>query len=155
MVSGKQGHVMTVKRSGSFYSINCYTAEVAVTPESESPRFPEDARYSTELYLWHQRFGYFSSKSIVSMSTKGLVEGLSKLDQSLESIAFLCSGCLLGKFDRQPFRPTAKKARSVCAKVYMDMMSIEKHLYFLCRRLLATDSCLPDAKEIEGPQMLQ
>ena len=69
--------------------------------------------------------------------TKRLVKGLPKLDQSLESISPLCTGCLLGKFDRRPFRPTAKKAGSVCEKVHMDikgpmdMMSIEKHLYFL------------------------
>jgi hypothetical protein len=46
------------------------------------------------------------------MSTKGLVEGLLKLDQSLKSIAPLCTGCLLGEFDRLPFHPTAKKAGS-------------------------------------------
>jgi len=99
VISGKQGHVMTVKKSGSFYSINCYTIQVAVTEtsKSESPRFPHDVKYSTELCLWHQRFGHLASKSIVSMSTKGLVEGLPKLDQSLESIAPLCTGCLLGK----------------------------------------------------------
>jgi len=139
VISGKQGHVMTVKKSGSFYSINCYTAQVAVTeiPKSESPRFPDDVKYSTELCLWHQRFGHLASKSIVSMSIKRLVEGLPKLDQSLESIAPLCTGCLLGKFDRRPFRPTSKKAGSVCEKVHMDikgpmdMMSIGKHLYFL------------------------
>ena len=71
------------------------------------------------------------------MSNKGLVEGLPKLDQSLKSTAPLCTGCLLGKFDRRPFRPTSKKAESVCEKVHMDikgpmdMMSIGKHLYFL------------------------
>ena len=31
VTSEKQGHVMTVNKSGSFYSINCYTAQVAVT----------------------------------------------------------------------------------------------------------------------------
>ena len=53
VISGKQGHVMTVNKSDSFYSINCYTAQVAVTetPKSESPRFPDDVKYSTELYL--------------------------------------------------------------------------------------------------------
>jgi hypothetical protein len=50
---------------------------------------------------------------------KGLVEGLPKLDQLLESIAPLCTGCLTGKSDRRPFRPTAKKAGSACEKVHM------------------------------------
>ena len=60
-----------------------------------------------------------------------LIESLSKL-----SIAPICTGCLLGKFDRRPFRPTTQKAGSVCEKVHMDikgpmdMMSIGKHLYF-------------------------
>jgi hypothetical protein len=42
VISGKQRHVMTVKKSGSLYSINCYTTKVAVTetPKSESPRIP-------------------------------------------------------------------------------------------------------------------
>jgi len=99
--------------------------------------FPEDTKHSTELHLWHQRSGHLASKSIVSMSTKGIVEGLPKLDQSLESIAPLCTGCLLRKCDRRPFRPTAKKAGSVCEKVHMDikslmdMMSIGTQLYFL------------------------
>jgi len=93
-----------------------------------------DVKYSTELYLRHQRFGHLASKSIVSMTTKGLVEVFPKLDQSLDSIAPLCTGCVLGKFDRRPFRPSAKKAGSVCEKVHMDikgpmdMMSIGKHL---------------------------
>jgi hypothetical protein len=119
VISG-DGHVMTVKKSGSFYSIDCYTTEVAVT-ETRSPRFPDDVKYSTELCLWHQRFGHLASKSIVSMSIKRLVEGLPKLDQSLESISPLCTGCLHEKFDRRPFRPTSKKAGSVCEKVHMDI----------------------------------
>jgi len=130
---------MTVKKSGSFYSINCYNAQVAVTdtPKSESPRFPDDVKYSTELCLWHQRFGHLASKSIVPIPMKRLVEELPKLDHSLESIAPLCTGCLLGKFDRRPFRPTSKKGGLVFEKVHMDikgpmdMMSIGKHLYFL------------------------
>jgi hypothetical protein len=71
------------------------------------------------------------------MYFKGIVEGPPELDQSHEPIAPLCTGCLLGKFDRRPFRPTAKKAGSVCEKVHMDikgpmdMASIGKHLYFL------------------------
>ena len=71
------------------------------------------------------------------MSIKTLVEGLPKLDQSLEYIAPLCTECLFGKFNRRPVRPTSKKAGSVCEKVHMDikgpmdMMSIGKHLYFL------------------------
>jgi hypothetical protein len=82
--SGKQGHV---KKSGSLYSINCYTAQVAVTetPKSESSRFLEDAKCSIELYLWHQRFGH-----LASTSTKGLVEGLPKMDHSHNSNAPLC-----------------------------------------------------------------
>jgi hypothetical protein len=58
--------------------INCYTAQVAVmeTPNSASPRSPEDAQYNTELYLWHQRFEH-----LASMSTKGLVEALPKLNR--------------------------------------------------------------------------
>jgi hypothetical protein len=69
VISGKQRHVMTVKKSGSFYSINCYTAQVAVTEtsKSESPRFSDDVKYSTELCLCHQRFLHLASKSIVSM----------------------------------------------------------------------------------------
>jgi hypothetical protein len=136
VISGKLGHVMTVKKSVSFYSINPYTAQVAVT-EIQSPRFPENAKYSTELYQLHQRFGHLASKSMVSMSTKGHFEELPKLVQSLESIGPLTTGCLLGKFDRRPFRPTAKKAGSVCEKVHMDiqgsmdMLSIGKHLYFM------------------------
>jgi len=104
VISRKQGHVMSVKKSGSFYSINCYTAQVAITKTQlyEGPRFPHDIKYSTELCLWHQRFGHLASKSIVSMSIKRLVEGLPKLDLSLESIAPLCTGCLLGKFYRRP-----------------------------------------------------
>ena len=40
VTSEKQGHVMTVKKSGSFYSINCYTAQVAVTkPHSAKVRY--------------------------------------------------------------------------------------------------------------------
>jgi hypothetical protein len=114
---------MTVKKSVSFYSINCYTAQVAVTetPKSERPRFPDDVKYSTELCPRHQRFGHLASKSIVSMSIKRLVEGLQKLDQSLESNPPLYTGCLLGKFDRRPFRPTFKKAGSVCGKDHMDI----------------------------------
>jgi len=71
------------------------------------------------------------------MSSKGLVEGLPKLDDSLESIAPLCTGCLFGKFDRRPSRLTAKKDASVCEKLYMDikgpmdMISIGNHLYFV------------------------
>jgi hypothetical protein len=97
VISGKKGHVMTVKKSGSIFSINCYTAQVAVTDtsKSESPRFPDDVKYSTELCLWNQRFGHLASKSIVSLSIKRLVEGLPKLDQSLESIAPLFTGCIL------------------------------------------------------------
>ena len=40
------------------------TAQVAVTetPKTEIPRFPDDVKYSTELYLWHQRFGHLASK---------------------------------------------------------------------------------------------
>jgi len=30
VISGKKGHVVTVKKSGSFYSINCYTAQVSM-----------------------------------------------------------------------------------------------------------------------------
>jgi hypothetical protein len=30
VISGKQGHVMTANKSGSFYSIDCYTTQVAV-----------------------------------------------------------------------------------------------------------------------------
>ena len=41
------------------------------------------------------------------MTTKELAEGLPKLNESLESIAPLRIGCLLGKFDRRPFRPFA------------------------------------------------
>jgi len=112
---------------------------VTETPKSESPRFREHAKCSTELHLWHQRFRPLSSKSITSMSTKGI----SKLDQSLESIAPLCTGGLVGKFDRRPFRSTAKKAGSACGKVHMDIkgpmdvMYIEKHLYFL----ISVDDC--------------
>jgi len=42
---------MTVEKFGSFYYMKCYNGEVAVTEtvNSESPRFPEDAKYSTEL----------------------------------------------------------------------------------------------------------
>ena len=96
VISGKQGHVMIVK--------------------SQSPRFPEDAKYSTQLCLWHQRFGHLASISI-----KGLIESLPKLDLSLEFIAAFCTGCVLGKFDRRPFCPTAKKAGSVCEKFHMDI----------------------------------
>jgi len=71
----------------------------------ESPRFAEDAKYNTELYLWHQRCGHLASRT-----TGGLVEDLSKLDQSIDSIAALCIGCVIGTFDRRLFRPTAKKA---------------------------------------------
>ena len=138
-ITGKQGHEMTVKKCGYFYSINCYTAQVAVTgtPKSENPRFPDDVKYSTELCLWHQRFGLLASKSIVSISIKRLVERLPELDHSLYSIAPLCTGCLLEKFHRRPVRPSSKKAGSVCEKFHMDikgpmdMMSIGKHLYFL------------------------
>jgi len=55
------------------------------------------------------------------MSTKGLVEGLPKLDQSFEYIAPLCTGCPLEKFDRRPFRPFAKKSGSVFEKVHIDI----------------------------------
>jgi len=81
----------------------------------------------------HSRFGHLASKSNPSMSTKGLP----KLHQSLESIAPLCTECLLGKFDRRLFVETTKKAESVCEKVHMDikgpmdMMCIGKNLYFL------------------------
>ena len=42
VISGKQRHVTTAKKSGSLYSINCCTTQVAVTetPKSESPRIP-------------------------------------------------------------------------------------------------------------------
>jgi len=36
VISGKQGHVMTVKKSGSFYSSYCYIAQVAVTETATS-----------------------------------------------------------------------------------------------------------------------
>jgi hypothetical protein len=73
------------------------------TPKSRSPTFPENEKYSTKLYLWYQRSGHLASKSMVSMSAKGLVEGLPKLDQSLESITRVCTGCLLGKLDGRLF----------------------------------------------------
>ena len=83
----KQGHVVTGNESGSFYSINCHAIQIALTetPNLDCPRFTEDAKYNTELY-----------------------QGLPKLEQSLESIAPLCIGCILGKFHRPVFRPTAK-----------------------------------------------
>jgi hypothetical protein len=70
VISGKHGHELSVKKSGSFYFINCYTTKVALTeiPNSKSPRFSEDAKYSTELYLWYYPFG-----QLASISIKGLV----------------------------------------------------------------------------------
>ena len=46
VISGKQGQVINAKRSGSFYSTNCYTTQIAVTktPNSESHRFLKDAK---------------------------------------------------------------------------------------------------------------
>jgi hypothetical protein len=63
-ISGKQGNVMSVKKSGFFCNGDSDTAQVAVTetPKTEIPRFPDDVKYSTELYLWHQRFGHLASK---------------------------------------------------------------------------------------------
>jgi hypothetical protein len=90
VISGKQGHEMTVEKSGSLHSIECYTAQVAVTetPKSECRRFPENAKHSTELYLWHQRFGRLASKSIVSIPKDSLKDFRSWISHSSPFLLF-------------------------------------------------------------------
>jgi hypothetical protein len=95
--------------------------------------------------------------------SKEFVEGLPKLDQSLESIAPLCTGCLLVKFDRRPFRPTSKKGGSVCEKVHMgnqrsdgyDVHRKTSLLSDISRRLFGTDSLLTRSKRNRISQILK
>ena len=128
MISGKQEHVMTEKKSGSFYSINCYITQVAVTeaPKFETPGFPEDAKYGTEVYLCYQRFRHLASKWITSMSQRTrrriLESLLFALDVYLESLIGNHSVLLLRKLGQYVKKSTW---------ISKDMVSIGKHLSFL------------------------
>ena len=64
---------------------------------------------------------FLKMQSVLLKCTYGILERLQKLNQSLDFIAPLWTRCLLGKFDRRPFRPTAQKPGSVCEKVHIDI----------------------------------
>ena len=104
---------MNVKKSDSFYSIKCLTE----VPESYI-RWRCRVQYWTKPLASETRI--IAPKSIASMSTKGHVEGLSKLDQWDESVAPLYTECLFGKIWSTTIRSTAKKAGWVSEKVHMD-----------------------------------
>jgi hypothetical protein len=81
VISGKQGHVMTVKKSGSFNQL------LHRQRKPQSPKIRDFLNRTCGI----SDSDILLSNRFVSMSTKGLFEGLPKSDQSLESIAPLCT----------------------------------------------------------------
>ena len=124
---------MTVKKSDSLYSIKCYTAQVAVTA---TPKSETDTSWRCQVQYWSVPMASAIPTPCFYVYQR-TAQGLLKLDQSLEPIASLCPGCLLGNFDGWPFRRTAEKAESVCenftwiSKAWWIWRPCENRLYFV------------------------
>lgn len=50
-------------------------------------------------WLWHARYGHLNFHSLKKLSSKGMVDGMPKINQSAQ----ICDGCIIGKLHRSPF----------------------------------------------------
>lgn len=87
---GEQRMIANVQRSGN----RLYVLELHLTKPICLPS--ED---NSEAWLWHKRYEHLNFRALESMSQKGMVVGLPKIDH----IEQICEGCLVGKQKRKPF----------------------------------------------------
>jgi hypothetical protein len=98
LIESKQRLVMELKKSGSFYVTECLVVvKDSTTPETvnKDKRKLSFTSVADTTNLWHQRFGHLDTKAIVAMSKK--------------EVDSFCTGCVLGKFGRNPFRSTGRQ----------------------------------------------
>jgi hypothetical protein len=128
----QQMHMTFGSYSANFTWVNMQVAATE-TQKSERPRFPEYAKYSTELCLWMNsevgsatRVHYFSLHCISTWNVSSTTNSV-LLPRKL------------GRYVRQ-FTWISKVPWIWCATQNI----------FTSRRLLGTDSCLPDAKKSDA-----
>ena len=93
-----------------------YRLDISVIPELEFNALI--ASQKIPLSTWHQRLGHVASKTVQTMASRNIVEGLN-LDDTPTSI--LCSGCLYGKMHRRSFPKGKKRAKRVGELIHADL----------------------------------
>ena len=85
--------------------------------------------------LWHRRLGHINKETLISMQSKGLVNGLA-IKGSDDKVA--CDGCLMGKQCRESFpKRSENRAKDVLEIIHSDVcgpmenVSIGGSRYFL------------------------
>jgi transposase InsO family protein len=93
-VARSDGEVVARAKSvGGLYKLAGRVDEVSLVKTAKASS--EDS-----LELWHRRFGHLNVQSIKTMSSKGLVRGLTvRNDEEMD----ICKGCIQGKQHRQSF----------------------------------------------------
>jgi hypothetical protein len=93
-----------------------YRLDISVIPELEFNALISSQKIP--LATWHQRLGHVASKTVQTMASRNIVEGLN-LDDTPTSI--LCSGCLYGKMHRRSFPKGKKRAKRVGELIHADL----------------------------------
>nr|GEV95432.1 zinc finger, CCHC-type [Tanacetum cinerariifolium] len=76
------------------------------------------ANLHDEAWLWHARLGHLNFKSLKSMTTKNLVQGIPSIKHSTD----ICDTCLIGKHARTPFPQQAKyRSKTALDLIYEDL----------------------------------
>nr|GEU99954.1 integrase, catalytic region, zinc finger, CCHC-type, peptidase aspartic, catalytic [Tanacetum cinerariifolium] len=79
---------------------------------------------STKSWLWHQRLSYLNFSTINPLTSKDLVDGLSKLEYDKDS---LCSACEQGKIKKASFPPKlVASTESKLELLHMDLCGLIK-----------------------------
>ncbi|GJZ64659.1 zinc finger, CCHC-type containing protein [Tanacetum coccineum] len=76
------------------------------------------ANLRDEAWLWHARLGHLNFRSLKSMTTKNLVQGIPPIKHSTD----ICDICLIGKHSRAPFPQQAKyRSKTALDLIYGDL----------------------------------
>ena len=84
--------------------------------------------------LWHERFGHLGIQNLQRLACKGMVKGLPKAFPTLERV---CTGCMMGKQNRESFPKSSHRAKEPLELVHSDLCgprmvpSVGKAKYFL------------------------
>jgi hypothetical protein len=93
-----------------------YQLDITAIPELEYNALA--VRQTAPLTTWHERLGHVAVKTVQTMATRNLVDGLNLDDTSTTTV---CSGCMHGKMHRRPFSKGRKRAKRTGELIHADL----------------------------------
>jgi hypothetical protein len=83
--------------------------------------------------LWHQRLGHIGDKGLITLHSKGMVEGMSKCTLDF----YFCEHFIYGKYNRVRFPSCATRAKGILELIHNDVFgpvhvpSLGKSVYYV------------------------